>query len=190
MQKQNTQTDSPEVGKHTPGIFEQLGEILRPENPETLPLKIELADILKKIESLERQQNGGYTAQVAKSFYLGMVGGSGRNTHRLNQRRANELDRTIDRAVILTGLYGKRNGLQTRIKYIESGQRDIDQKKKEQGTILMAEYWKGLKVGDKIDIGGNSPATITKKNAKSIETGTGCKWTATEIIGKKAASLL
>ncbi len=171
-------------------IFSQLGEILTPINPETLQMQMELHDIEKKIEQLERAQNGGYTTQVAKSFHLGMVGGSGRNTHRLNQRRANELDRTIDRAVILTGLYGKRNGLQARIKYIESGQREKDQQKKENTAVLMAEYWKGLKAGDKIDIGANAPVTITKKNLKSIETGTGCKWTAAEIIGKKAAALL
>jgi len=171
-------------------IFEQLGEILKPENPETLPLKIELSEVNKKIESLERHQNGGYTAQVAKSFYLGMVGGSGRNTYRLNQRRENELNRTIDRAVILTGLYGKRNGLEAQIKYIESGKKELDKEKKEKTAFLMAEYWKGLKIGDSVDVGGNAPVTITKKNAKTLETGSGCKWTAAEIIGKKAAALL
>lgn len=171
-------------------IFKQLGEILTPENPETLPLRMELHDINKKIESLERQQNGGYTAQVTKSFHLGMVGGSGRNTHRLNKRRANELDRTIDSAVILTGLYGKRSGLERQIKYIESGQRERDQQKKQTDTELRAEYWKRLKVGDKLIIGGSNEPIITKKNAKSCETGSGCKWTAAEIIGKKAAALL
>lgn len=170
-------------------IFETLGEILKPENPETLPLKIELAEVLKKIESLERQQNGGYTSQVARSFHLGMVGGSGRNTHSLNKRRGAELDRTIDRAVILCDLYKKRNSLQTRIEYIESGKRDADEKKKANGLVLLAEYWKGLKAGDLIDI-GNGKTLITKKNTKSLETGTGCKWTAAEIIGKKAAALL
>jgi len=171
-------------------LFETLGEILKPENPETLPLKIELSEVNKKIENLERQQNGGYTAQVAKSFHLGMVGGSGRNTHRLNQRRANELDRTIDRAVILCSLYKQRNSLEAKIKYIESGQREIDQQKKQSQTELRAEYWRRLKVGDKLIIGGNTDPIITKKNAKSCETGIGCKWTAAEIIGKEAAKLL
>lgn len=171
-------------------VFEKLGEILRPENPETLLMKLELNEVLKKIESLERQQNGGYTAQVAKSFHLGMVGGSGRNIHRLNQRRANELDRTIDRAKILVGLYKLRNALESKIKYIESGQREIDQQKKQSQTELRAEYWRRLKVGDKLIIGGNTDPIITKKNAKSCETGKGCKWTAAEIIGKDSAALL
>lgn len=50
---------------------------------------------------------------------------------------------------------------------------------------LLAEYWKTIKVGDSIDVGGNSRPTVTKKNAKSLETGTDCKWTAAEIIGRK-----
>ena len=171
-------------------IFEKLGDILRPENAETLPLKNELSEVLGKISRLEAAQNGGYTSQVAKSFHLGMVGGSGRNTARLNARRGAELDKTIDRAEILVALYGRRNALQTRIEYIESSKRDEDIKKKEAGLIALAEYWKKLKAGDSVDIGANSPALITKKNAKSLETGIGCKWTAAEIIGKKAAALL
>ena len=170
-------------------IFKTFGEIFRPENPETLPLKIELTEVLNKIESLERQQNGGYTSRVAKSFHLGMVGGSGRNVHGLNKRRGAELDRTIEKAVILCELYKKRNSLQTRIEYIESGKRDADEKKKADSLVLLAEYWKGLKAGDFIDI-GNGKTLITKKNAKSLETGSGCKWTASEIIGKKASALL
>lgn len=38
-----------------------------------------------------------------------------------------------------------------------------------------------LKVGDSIDVGGNEPATITKKNRKSVETGSGAKWTFGEL---------
>jgi len=170
-------------------VFAQLGEILKPVNPETLEMHIELKETENKIESLERQQNGGYTAQVAKSFHLGMVGGSGRNVRALNKRRGQELDRTIDRAVILCELYKKRDGLKSRIEYIESGKRDTDLKKKEDRNNLMAEWWKSLKVGDDIAI-RKEPVLITKKNAKSCETGTGCKWTAAEIIGRKAAALL
>lgn len=169
-------------------IFETLGAIL---NPETAKMHSDLIHYESMIKELEAKQNGGYTAQVAKSFHLGMVGGSGRNTARLNRIRGNELDKTIDRAVILTGLYKKRDDLQRNIDYIESGKRDADLKKKDEKAVLMANYWKQLKAGDKVAVGitGNT-TTITKKNAKSIETGSGCKWTAAEIIGKKAAQLL
>lgn len=170
-------------------IFKTLGEILQPINPETLEMHIDLKDIENKIEGLERQQNGGYTSEVAKYFHLGMVGGSGKNVRGLNKRRGQELDRTIDRAVILCDLYKKRDGLKASIDYIESGKRDADLKKKEDNNYIMAEWWKSLKVGDDIAI-RKEPVLITKKNAKSCETGSGCKWTAAEIIGKKAAALL
>lgn len=169
-------------------IFETLAAAT---NPETAKMRSDLAHYEKMIKELEAKQNGGYTAQVAKSFYLGQVGGSGRNTARLNHIRSNELEKTIDRAVILTGLYKKRDGLQRDINYIESGRRDLDLKKKEETAILTAEYWRRLKPGDTVSVGiTGAQVVITKKNAKSIETGSGCKWTATEIIGKKAASLL
>lgn len=171
-------------------LFETLGEALKPVNSETIEMRIDLQVIERKIETLERQQNGGYTAQLAKSFHLGMVGGGGRNTAKLNRRRANELDKTIERAVIACKLYKERDALKSKIDYIESGKREKDIEKKQTQSELRAQYWKNLKVGDKLIVGGNSDPIITRKNAKSCETETGCKWTAAEIIGKEAAKLL
>jgi hypothetical protein len=171
-------------------LFKTLGEILKPENSETIKMRSDLREIESKIDSLEIKQNGGYTAQVAKSFHLGMVGGSGKNTARLNRIRGNELDKTIERAGILCALYKKRDNLKASIEYIESGKRERDAAKKLNNNELRAQYWRNLKVGDKLIIGGNDEPIITKKNAKSCETGSGCKWTAAEIIGKKAAELL
>lgn len=57
--------------------------------------------------------------------------------------------------------------------------------KKKQGRAdaekELVRRWMNLKVGDKIDIGGNQPAEITKKNRKSVETGSGAKWTFGEL---------
>lgn len=158
---------------------------------ETEQLKNELNKVLDKIKPLEIAQNGGYTAQVAKSFHLGMVGGSGRNMHSLNKRRGAELDKTIDRAVILTKLYRERDELTRKIEYIESGKRDEDIKKRQDKNVLLAEYWKALKAGDTLNVGNsNGNPTILKKSIKSVTTTSGTKWTAAEIIGKTAAALL
>lgn len=153
-------------------------------------IETSLKMVLQRIEKLEREQNGGYTASVAKSFHLGMVGGSGRNTARLNRRRENELDKTIQRAKILCQLYGQRNALQVQIKDIQDNGPEKRAIKKAETLKKLAEYFTQLKAGDKVDIGGNSPVIITKKNKKSIETGNRCKWTAAEIIGKEAAALI
>lgn len=157
---------------------------------ETKSLYSDLTNIENKIKILEKNQVGGYTSRVASSFYLGMVGGSGKNIHKLNRRRGKELDKTIDNAIILVGLYKQRDELKSKIHYIESGKRDADLLKKQNNNKLMAEYWKSIKVGDLIDVGGNDRILVTKKNNKSLETGAGCKWAAAEIIGKQAASLL
>ena len=151
--------------------------------------KNDLLSIEQKIQTLEIQQNGGYTAQVAKCFHLGMVGGSGRNVGKLNARRGAELDKTIDRAIILFDLYKQRDGIKWKINDIETGADIKREEKKKKTAEALAEYWNNLKAGDYIDI-GNGKTLITKKNKKSLETGTGCKWTAYEIIGKAAASLI
>lgn len=172
-------------------IFQKLGEILKPENPQTLHLKIELSEVLKKIEPLERAQNGGYTSDVAKSFHLGMVGGSGRNTYRLNKRREREMEKTIERAVILCNLYKKRDGLLKQIEDIESGAAEKRELSIIERRIKKAEMWKALKVGDELPIGNNNGnPVIKKKNRLSVETEGGVKWMASEVIGRDAAKFL
>ena len=95
--------------------------------------KNDLLSIEQKIQTLEIQQNGGYTAQVAKCFHLGMVGGSGRNVGKLNARRGAELDKTIDRAIILVDLYKQRDGIKWKINDIETGA-DIKREEKKKKT--------------------------------------------------------
>jgi len=154
-------------------------------------VKTELAEIQTKIEALERKQNGGYTAQVAKSFHLGMVGGSGRNNARLNRRRESELDKTIELASKLCELYPKRDSL---LKWVEDEESGLHAEK--EASIIdkrkaRAEYWKALKVGDELNLGNsNGNPIISKKSAKSLITTGGTKWTAQEIIGREAALLL
>lgn len=164
--------------------------------PETEQLlkdsKIELQTVLQRINRLNPENT--YTAQVAKSFHLGMVGGSGRNNYRLNKRREREMEKSIANSKELVKLYNRRDYLNQLIPSIESGEyeRKIQEKadKKEKTNTALVEYWNSIKVGDKIDIGGNSLVEVTKKNKKSLETGSGCKWTVAEIIGKQAASLI
>lgn len=151
-------------------------------------LKKDLEIVLSKIGRLKTQQNGGYTAEVAKSFHLGMVGGSRRNVSSLNNRRASELDRTIDRAILLNGLYKEHNALEAKITDLENNGPEKRAAKKILVNQGLVQYWNNLKAGDTIDH-GNGPLIITKKNKKSLETGI-CKWTAAEIIGREAAALI
>lgn len=132
-----------------------------------------------------------YTDLVAKSFYLGMVGGSGRNTSRLNKRRERSMDASIKRAVLLVPLYKERSNLERNIEDIESGKAE-----KKALTVIdrrqaMAEYWRRLKVGDELNVGNsNGNPIIKKKNRLSAETTSGTKWTASEVIGREASRLI
>ncbi len=123
------------------------------------------------------------------------IGGSGKYTNYFNKRRERYLERTIEAAKLLTPLYEREQHLTQLIKDIESGEYERRTQTREQhkSRLIAAkvEYWKSLKVGDILEIGNpNGNPTITKKNVKSCETGKGCKWSATEIIGKEAAALL
>lgn len=135
------------------------------ESLETL--KSKLAQVQYKISKIEGVRY--YTDKVAESFHLGMVGGSGRNTARLNQRREADLEKTISNAVALQPLYRERSLLEYKIKDIESGGAANREEKKKQSYILLAQYWNNIKAGDKLDIGGNAPVEVTKKSRKSLE---------------------
>jgi len=154
-------------------------------------LKYKLTAVNSKISKINGLDKNSHTAQVANSFYLGMVGGSGRNNNSLNKKRESELSKTIENAKILTALYSESSELERKINYLESGQKEKDEAKKITRSEVLAIYWKNLKAGDILDVGNsNGNPTILKKSLKSVTTTSGSKWTAIEIIGKNAAQLL
>jgi len=154
-------------------------------------LKYRLSAVNQKISKINGLDKNTHTAQVANSFYLGMVGGSGRNNNSLNKKRESELSKTIENAKILTALYSESSELERKINYMESGQKEKDEAKKITRSEALAIYWKNLKSGDILDVGNsNGNPTILKKSLKSVTTTSGSKWTAIEIIGKNAAQLL
>ncbi len=169
-------------------IFETIAAATSPKEIKLTALRAELATVTQRIDKIHGHTD--YTDRVAASFHLGMVGGSGRNTASLNRKRERALDKTIDNAKICVQLYKQRNALTAQIADIENNGEEKRRLQKERLNAARVVYWNEIKVGDKIDIGGNYPAEVTKKNAKSLETGTGCKWTAAEIIGKEAAQLI
>lgn len=140
---------------------------------------------LAKLNGSEDQHLQG----VAKHFHLGMVGGSGKNIHKLNQRRERAMDKSIAVAKEVTELYKELNTIEAKIKDLQDGGPEKRAKAKEDRAALKAQYWNKLKAGDSINI-GNGPSLIIKKNKKSLVTQSGCKWSAADIIGKDAAELI
>ena len=153
-------------------------------------LKDELAIVVDKIKRLEIAQNGGYTAEVAKSFYIGMVGGSGRNTTGLNKKRERELHSTIEIAKKLTILYTKRDGLSKQITDIETGAYQVRENTFLKRRQMLAKWFINLKIGDDILLRPDVPLLISVKNKKSVIIQGGTKYSAAEIIGREAAKLI
>lgn len=158
---------------------------------EVAELKAKLIVVNSRIEKLEREQNGGYTSQMSRSFHMGMVGGSGRNVNSLNKKRERDLDKTIRIANILVPLYRQKSGIEKQIEDIESGKRDKKEVNANTIRLAKAELWRRLKPGDELPIGNsNGNPTIKTKNRLSVITTGGTKWTASEVIGREAAKLI
>lgn len=118
------------------------------------------------------------------------IGGSGRYTNYFNKRREAYLDRSIEAAKKLTPLYEKESNLKKQIEDIESGAAEKKELSIIQKRQQKAEYWRSIKPGDEVALFTGNTVTVKKKNRLSIETSSGSKYTAAEIIGREAAKLL
>ena len=156
-------------------------------------MKNELSILNIKLKEIEEKEDNSYTARIAKSFHLGMVGGSGnsKNIHKLNAKREREFDKSISEAKGRTELYSKRDLLVKQIEDIESGKTERLAVDKFNRNQKLAEWWKSLKAGDNIKLYTNNEVTIKSIRGKTLtSTFAGCKYSAIEIIGKEAAKLL
>lgn len=152
-------------------------------------LKTELLLVNQQINRL--QPSDSHVDGVARSFHLGMVGGSGRNVHRLNKRKAAYIDRTVAAAVKLCPLYEKRSNLEKQISDIETGVAAQRQETVIDQRIKRAAMWRNLKAGDELPLGNsNGNPTIKTKNRLSVITTGGTKWTAAEVIGREASRFI
>jgi len=81
--------------------------------------RLEISNIESQIEKI---QSAKYRSDdVVKHFHLGMVGGSGKNTVRLNRQRERELDKVIENSKKITELEDKKKAILIEIGKLESG---------------------------------------------------------------------
>jgi hypothetical protein len=84
-------------------------------------LLLQQTRLTKQIERLTAKQFGGYSAEVAKHFHLGMVGGSGKAVRGYNRRRERSLDATVSRATTIVHLQRRLNEVSGELRAIENG---------------------------------------------------------------------
>ncbi len=149
-------------------------------------------ELQARLNRLSGSNKDTHLDSVQKYFHMGMVGGSGRNTASLNRRRARNLDKTIDNAVIFCRVDGELREVERKLAaaIYKRDNADTIAAKKERKIAILIGYWNQIKAGDTVVIPFGNEVTVTKKNAKSIMTGPQCKWTATDIIGREAAARL
>lgn len=164
-------------------IFQSIANVI---NPKIAELEMQLLDV--EIQIKKHTPNDSYFNALSRSFPLGMVGGSGRNTRQLNKRREASINRSIEASKVLTPLYSKRDNLTRQIEDIKSGKAEKREINAITLRIAKADYWRSLKVGDELNLGNsNGNPIIAKKARLSVTTTNGVKWTASQVIGREAA---
>src|SRR5690242_10947663 len=93
-------------------------------------LERRLAEVQRKID---RQPLFDNQRELVDHFHLGMVGTGGKNAQKLNRRKLEAIDRSIDQAVALRVLYAERDSLQQQIDAFDEkiAQQKIRQAKRE-----------------------------------------------------------
>jgi hypothetical protein len=118
-------------------------------------------------------------------FHLGMVGTGGRNAQRLNQRKLEVMDRSIDNAVELSQLYAERESLQRQIDGydVKIARQQARQAKRE----VALERIRSAKPGMEVVTWTGSTVTVKRMNQKSITTMSGSRYTFEELVDVVAA---
>ncbi|KKN83522.1 hypothetical protein LCGC14_0297600 [marine sediment metagenome] len=129
------------------------------------------------IEKIEKLQEGYRKTDDPGTAVTGRSGISRVRTKRIAQQR----DRTIDLAVRSVKLREDLERVEAQIK----AQRGAPKREAaERGaTDRLTEQFDTIEVGDLIDVGGNTPLRVIKKNRKTVITDGGSKWGPREIVG-------
>lgn len=152
------------------------------DNPELEALKNELTGIEQQLDKINQKTSSESELDRTYDTFIGGVGGNA-ETPRLKKIRENAMNASIERSKKATPLYEKRRQLMSKISDIESGKAEQRKTAREKAELDSVKKFINIKSGDMVDIGGNSPVKVAKKNAKSIVTTSGTKYTMYEVTG-------
>lgn len=102
------------------------------------------------------------------------------------KRREGNIERAITNASKSIPLWGKRKSLLQDIAILESGKelpKPVTGPSRESMAKYALKVFEKVQVGDLVDIGGNSPIRVAKKNRASIIDECGEKWTFRDLYG-------
>lgn len=140
-------------------------------------LLLELDTVLAKIARLESQNT---STGVEQCFHLGMVGGSGHNVQKLNQRKMEALERGIDRALQLAPLYRERERLTNLLDTYE--QRAEREQRRQQQRADALERLRNVQPGQEVIVPGGNTVKVKRRNKNSITTISGSRWAFDELV--------
>jgi GGDEF domain-containing protein len=143
-----------------------------PVDPRLIAKKELLENKLKTNESIGNMAD---KTDMPGTYVTGSSGVSRSRIKKINR----QLDRRIDRAVENVKAREDLAWVNAKIQ----SQKDVHKKGiiNDEVVSRLDKQFASIKVGDFIDIGGNHPLRVIKKNKKTVVTDQGVKWTANEI---------
>lgn len=129
-----------------------------------IDLRLELDRVNRQMKIALDKGEDKYLNEVGRHFHLGMVGGSGRNTRKLNKRRERALDRSLDAARTVTELHNRQQALERQLASLEEGRADA----REAARLAVLELVKALKPGDPVMDSAYGECTVVRVNQKTL----------------------
>lgn len=123
--------------------------------------------------------SGDQPNDIPGTLITGRSGVPAARTRRLNK----QIDRSVDRAVACTKAAQELRAVESRIEWIRSGGKQKLEAQEQRIRFAQEEVFNRIQVGDLVNIGGNHPVQVVRKNRKSITTDMGTRFGVHEIYG-------
>jgi len=140
-----------------------------------LSLVAKLNQLERKLEKISEAQEHAQQTDMPGTLVTGRSG--------IPLSRQKKLDRQLDRTIELAQKYIQTKSAIDEIKSKIAAQKKKPQQQEKEKRImdLLEKQFQEIEVGDFVDVGGNVPIQVAKKNPRTIVSPGGVKYTAKEI---------
>jgi len=122
--------------------------------------------------------------EIPGTYITGRSGVPANRTRRLNV----QIERSVNRAVECRKAAEQLRDVESRIQWIRTGGRQKLDRQEERIRSAQEALFARIEVGDHVNIGGNQPVKVLRKNRKSITTDMGTRFGVYEIYGMERDS--
>lgn len=116
---------------------------------------------------------------IPGTYVTGRSGVPASRTKRLNR----QIERSVDRAVEFTKTLQELRQVESRIEWLRSDGPGKMKRREDLVRRAQEDLFTRIQVGDLVNVGGNHPVKVFRKNRKSVTTDGGVRFAVYEIYG-------